>query len=107
MLYFPAYDGTAFNIVVFRDALPDAGPSLHLDRLSLVAQFAVGGLMGGDPATALRDELDRALAYDPGPVDAATASSRLHTDDFPVLEYRWFHGVEWVSILDSPMVDPD
>ena len=53
------------------------------------------------------DELDRALAYDPGLPDAATASSRLHTDDFPVLEYRWSHGVEWVSILDSPLVDSD
>jgi len=105
LLYFPAYGNTSFNVVAFRDELSDEEIRYHFERLSQPAERALRNLTDEDPVDMFERELQAALAR-----RAMFASSpepaplRLHTDDFPILEYRWAHGVEWVSILDSPMV---
>ena len=34
-----------------------------------------------------------------------TTTGKFHTDDFPVLEFNWAHGIKHISILDSPLVE--
>jgi len=105
VLYFPAYDGSSFNVIAFRDETPDDEIRLHVERLGLTATIELRQLLETDPAGALQAELDAAIASRPAFASVgADATARLHTDDFPVLEYRWTHGIEWVSILDSPLV---
>lgn len=101
LLYFPAYGDTSYNVVGFRDG---GTPRLRLERLGLIAGTELQRLTGSEPREYLRDELARSLQAPPPYGADDGAASRLHTDDFPVLEYRWAHGAEWVSILDSPLV---
>jgi len=105
VLYSPAYGESSYNVIAFRDELADDEIRLRLDRLSLKAMIEIKSLTGEDPPALLQHELDAALAARQGFADGPKAApGPLHTDDFPILEYRWAHGVKWVSILDSPLV---
>lgn len=103
VLYFPAYGGTSWNVVAFRDPVSPETVELHLDRLTPAARAALREVAGPArerlpaliaEAWSARRELDRLADAEPGP---------LHTDLRPVLEYRW-SSVEGVPMSDSPLI---
>jgi spermidine synthase len=106
VLYFSAYGGTSYNVVAFRDAVDAGELQIHLERLSPAAAGEIARLEGADPETGL-PRLVRQAWRDAGWLseEAAAISGPLHTDDRPILEFRWAHGVEGVSYLDSPLVE--
>jgi spermidine synthase len=104
VLYFSAYGDTSFNAVAFKEPVED--PTPNLGRLSRAAASQVEMLVPESTADhiskLMRESREngaklRRLARD--------APVRLHTDNDPVLEYRWAHGVKGVSIFDSPLVE--
>ncbi len=105
ILYFPAYGGTCFNIIAFKDPVNEEQLQLHLERLSTEAKEEIQKITPSKDT----DFLFQALVKNAWQIRhklneiAADTPGRLHTDDFPVLEYRWAHGVKDVSILDSPL----
>ncbi|MBI2192967.1 MAG: fused MFS/spermidine synthase [Planctomycetes bacterium] len=106
LLYFPAYGGTSYNVVALPRAAGAAEPSIHLERMGDKASLELARLDSRRPDTFIRMEVVEAMARARKiEADAARLTGRLHTDDFPVLEYRWAHGVPGVSILDSPLVE--
>jgi len=104
VLLFPAYGGTSYNVVAFRDA--DATPpSFHLERLGSSARRALAEVEGGEAEVVLPRLLAEATALTLRMTqEALRGEGPLHTDDRPILEYRWAHGAAGVSPLDSPLV---
>jgi hypothetical protein len=122
VLYFPAYGGTSYNLIAFREPMQPNQVGAALDRLSPAAAREIAriegasvegrgvggrGVEGGEVASVLAEllaqswrhqtDLNELAEHTPGP---------LHTDDRPILEYRWAHYVDGVSLLDSPLVQP-
>lgn len=105
ILLFPCYGGTSLNVICFRDPPLDTMLDLHYERLTREAQQQMEALMGrpileGVPEL-LRQSLVTAQTLAP---HVAAEKGRLHTDDFPILEFRWAHGVSGVPVFDSPLV---
>lgn len=106
VLYFPAYGGTSFNVVAFKEAVTEGTLDLHLDRFGPEAIREVSKIASSDPGPLFRELIRRAWVTQRKLEDlTAKTPGRLHTDDFPILEFRWAHGVKHVSILDSPLVE--
>jgi len=104
VLLFPEYGGTSYTVVAFRDAGPDL-PAGALERVTARARAALEEVAGG----AVGEVVPVLVAEARRVAEARLAESRalqgpLHTDDRPILEYRWAHGVPGVSPLDSPLV---
>lgn len=99
VLYFPAY-GNDFNVVAFAEPLPET--PLRLERISGRMRAALKRLGIEEPAAFFKEavgfsrDFERDIDARPGPVSAV-----LHTDDRPVLEYRWPQGNPAFSIFDS------
>lgn len=105
VLYFPAYGGTSVNVVAFKEAVTEPDLHLHLERFGPEATREVWKIASLDPGLLFPNLIRRAWVTRRKLEDlAATTPGRLHTDDFPILEFRWAHGVRHVSILDSPLV---
>ena len=104
VLYFPAYGGTSYNVVAFREPAPQE-LTADLSRLSSEARRQLEAIEGGEVEQVLPRLLQQAwvLGEDMRKLAAGYAGP-LHTDWHPVLEYRWAHGVTGVSPLDSPLV---
>ena len=106
VLYFPAYGGTSFNVVAFKEAVTEEKLELHLDRFGPEAIREVSKIASSDPGPLFRELIQRAWVTQRKLADlTAKTPDRLHTDDLPILEFRWAHGVKHVSILDSPLVE--
>ena len=104
VLFFPAYGGTSYNVLAFRDA-PPAGIAPALSRLSVDALEQLAVVAPGEPSQVFETLWSEARAVTADLTRmAATYSGPLHTDWHPILEYRWAHGVEGVSVLDSPLI---
>lgn len=105
VLYFPAYGNTSYIVVAFAEKFTADELSLHLERLGVRAASEIERLEGGPPSAVLPGLLTNgwSLARE---LDARSerTSGPLHTDDLPLLEYRWAHGVPGVSVFDSPLV---
>jgi spermidine synthase len=107
VLYFPAYGNTSYNLVAFREPVQPDALVVAFDRLSPAAAREIARVEGGEVERVLsgllaqswqhRTRLNALAERTPGPI---------HTDDRPVLEYRWAHGVDGVFFLDSPLVQP-
>jgi spermidine synthase len=107
VLYFPAYGDTSYNLVAFREPVQPDALVVALDRLSPAAAREIARVEGGEVERVLsrlleqswrhRTRLNALAERTPGP---------LHTDDRPVLEYRWAHDVDGVFFLDSPLAQP-
>jgi len=103
--FFPAYGGTSFNVVAFRDARDSDDIAPRFDRVGDEARRQWIRIEG-DPPEAVWPRL---LAQSRGAWQQLSRLSQeakgpLHTDDRPILEYRWSHGVDEVSPLDSPLI---
>jgi spermidine synthase len=107
VLYFPAYGGTCFNVIAFKDPVTEDKLQLHLERLNPQAKQEIRKITSADDVdllfqTLVKDawemhrKIDEIVPQIPG---------RLHTDDFPVLEFQWAHGVDNVSVMDSPLAE--
>ena len=106
VLYFPAYGNSSYNIVAFRDAVSETDLQLHLDRFGPEAMKEVRKLTSKDPDSFFPDLVRDTWAESQDiEKEIKKVRGRLHTDDYPILEYRWAHGVKYVSILDSPLVN--
>ena len=104
VLYFPCYGDTSFNVVAFADGTTP--PELRLERLSRPVLSEIAGMTVQDPLIHLQREMERAAAAGRRlEAEALSVPGPLHTDDLPLLEYRWAHGVSGISILDSPLVE--
>lgn len=105
VLYFEAYGGSSYNVVAFRDEVKPDEVVVHFDRMGPDARRDLTALLGSSPEDALPGlvargwEVSRILR-----TRALESHGPLHTDDRPILEYRWAHGVSGVSIFDSPLV---
>ena len=102
VLYFPAYGGTSYNVVAFKDAPPGRGAVLHLQRFAEPATRAVTSISGKAPSNLFPNLIAQVLAKR-AEMDglAAKAGSLLHSDDRPILEYRWAHRLRPISALKS------
>jgi spermidine synthase len=109
VLFFPAYGGTSLNAVAFRDPVDRARLRLHLERLTPAARRALSEVSAvhrgpTDPEALMPALLQFALELSARLEGRARSQTGpLHTDDLPVLEYRWAHGSPTVSVLDSPL----
>ncbi|MDO8806180.1 MAG: hypothetical protein Q7R35_17325 [Elusimicrobiota bacterium] len=103
VLYFPAY-GKDFNVVAFAGPLEDAPVSLERAGPRMLAEMRRLGI--SDPRAFFSEafrysrEFEKKLNEDNG-----FAPPYLHSDDRPVLEYRWAHGSPSLSIFDSLQAD--
>lgn len=104
VLYVPAYGGTSYIVIAFRDETPhNVVP--RFERLSPDARRELAALGEGTPEEILWGAVRQALsASDEIQRLSRSSTGPLHTDRHPVLEYRWSHGVAGVSIMDSPLV---
>ena len=103
--YFPAYGGTSFNIVAFRDAPGANGLTPRFERAGAEARREWLRVEGLEPEEAFPRLVAQSLrAYEQ--IERLTHGARgpLHTDDRPILEYRWSHGAAGVSPFDSPLI---
>jgi spermidine synthase len=111
LLFFPTYSGSSYNVVAFRDPVDPERVPLHLERLTPAARQAIRSISAvddapDDPELYLVRLVDAARKESPLLIRRAMREAGpLHTDDRPVLEYRWAHGIPEVSVLDSPLVD--
>ncbi len=107
VLYFPAYGGTCFNIVAFKDAISAEELQLHLERLGPEARRSIWKItFGKDTELLFRTLVEK--AWDTQRklnILAGRIPGRPHTDNFPILEFRWAHGVKHISVFDSPLVE--
>lgn len=87
--YYPAYGGSAYNAIAFRDLVADADMRLHLDRVGHRSEDALTKLLGTQWSEKLRGVLLQ-TSYETEYLDRRAAKNvgRLHTRNFPVLEYR-------------------
>jgi spermidine synthase len=99
VLLLPAYTHS-FHAVAFAD---DAPPALHLERLTPRMQAALAALGLPRPAPFFEEAVRQALIEQRTRDAARQAPDRrpLHTDDHPILEYRWSHGDPTLSMFDS------
>lgn len=103
--YFPAYGGTSFNIVAFKDARGPIQNVLRFDRAGIDARREWVRIEGGQPEAVMPRLLAQSRRAEQQLLRLSRdASGPLHTDDRPVLEYRWSHGMEGVSPFDSPLI---
>lgn len=105
VLYFRAYGRTSFNVVAFRDRITPESLVAHYERLGPEAMAQLTRVLGDDPIRVFEQGLSEAWDLRPRlQALAAEQVGRLHSDNFPILEFRWAHGVGGVSLLDSPLV---
>jgi spermidine synthase len=106
VLYFPAYSGTSFNIVAFKDPIDKADLQFHFERLGVEANREILKITSAKDTRLLFQALtEKAWLMQMGfNLMADKTGGRLHTDNFPILEFRWAHGDGGVSIFDSPLV---
>ncbi|PIU19915.1 MAG: hypothetical protein COT18_04985 [Elusimicrobia bacterium CG08_land_8_20_14_0_20_59_10] len=103
VLYFPAY-GRDFNIVAFSEPLKDMPLNMERAGPHMLAELRRLGV--SDPRVFLSEavrysrEFEKKLNGETG-----FAPPYLHSDDRPVLEYRWAQGVPSISIFDSLQAD--
>lgn len=105
VLCFSAYHGAAYNVIAFPETLTPEQLSCRWERFNPSVRHALKGLGYTNPEIDLiklleetwkrKERIDELIAKTTGP---------LHTDDFPILEFKWFHGVDDVSIFNSPMI---
>jgi protein-L-isoaspartate O-methyltransferase len=110
LLLFPAYGGTSYNAVAFRDPVDLGRLRFRLERLTAVARKEIRRISAADgqpdnPDVMLPALLERAVQMSAKLQAQVDPRGPLHTDDRPLLEYRWAHGMPNVSILDSPLVN--
>lgn len=106
---FPTGYNDAMTAIALTEAAP-GGPGLHLDRLAPKVAAALGGLGIADPRAFV--EARTRQAFSPAAEERLRAWAELpgagaHTDDRPILEYRWTHGARYVSSFDSLTVFDD
>jgi spermidine synthase len=101
LIFNSAYWG-AFNVVAFNN--PDSSLEMKLDRLTDRAKFNLQKFDIRDTRRFFPEQLAEATArsnsfdrYFDAPLDENT----LHSDSYPILEYRWSHGVGAASSFDS------
>ena len=106
VLYFPAYGGTSFNVVAFEANVGAADALLRLNRLGPEAKEELWRLTQANPVPLFESMVKKAWSTRPAFDRLADgAPDQFHTDNFPILEYRWAHGVQQVSVFDSPLVE--
>ena len=107
VLYFPAYGNSSYNLVAFREPVQQGALVAALDRLSPAAAREIARVEGDEVERILSKRLAESWRHRTRLNELAEATQGpLHTDDHPVLEYRWAHGVDSVSFLDSPLAQP-
>ncbi len=97
VLQFPGGWKDTYNVVAFAEATE---PRLHLDRLTPALGQALAKFNISDPA----DFFGRALAEALRIEEQARQQSFdlvLHTDDMPILEYRWARGDRLTDTYES------
>jgi predicted membrane-bound spermidine synthase len=106
ILCFPAYGGTSYNVVAFGEPREPSSFKLHLSRLGPSAERELRRFSDAPPAEFLQGELRAAIGL-AAQLESVSAreTGRLHTDAHPILEFRWAHGAEGISIFDSPLVE--
>lgn len=105
VLFFEAYGRSSYNVVAFRDAVSPGGITPRLERMGPRARASFAQAVGASPEEAMPRLLEVGWALsDVWSRRAAGAQGPLHTDDRPILEYRWATGTPGVSPFDSPLV---
>ena len=92
----------AWNAFATAEALSDAD-SWHRERLTPEVAAAIQRFGYESPAEFVEGSLRDALSTERRSMLAAWAAETKtrHTDDRPLLEYRWSHGAKYVSAFDS------
>ena len=106
VLYFPAYGNTSFNVIGFKEKVSPTSVFLHLNRIGFKANKALQDILyTSKPKEILNQQLMESFNIQRYCNRLAKENSNpLHTDDLPILEFRWVHGVDSVSVFDSPLV---
>jgi len=100
-LIIPAYH-QSFNIIAFNSSSPEA-IKLHLSQLSDKAKQALAELNINDPENYFNDVytisqmITERILRD---LDFSSNKNKIHSDNYPVLEYQWAAGTS--SLFDSP-----
>ncbi|MBL4867392.1 MAG: fused MFS/spermidine synthase [Pseudomonadales bacterium] len=107
VLYFSAYGNTSLNVIGFKNPVTPETAMLHLERIDPNAKIALQEILDTQNINKTLHELLATAWENRGKLNklAEANPSPLHTDDFPILEFRWAHGVEHVSVFDSPLVE--
>jgi spermidine synthase len=106
---FPTGYQDSFTAIALTEPLP-GGTVRHLDRLSAEALAALGGFGVADPRAFVEARIRE--AFSPAAEErmagwAASPEAGRHTDDRPLLEYRWSQSGRYVSAFDSLMTFDD
>ena len=105
VMFFPAYGSTSYNIVAFRDPITNSEKMMHIGRFQGQARQHITELSDMHPEEYFQDLIsNNTYLHQKFDLLYKTFGNHLHTDDYPILEYRWFHGVDEISVFDSPMV---
>ncbi len=97
VLQFPGGWKDTYNVVAFAEATE---PRLHLDRLTPALQAAMAKFDILDPAEFFGKTLAEALRIE-RVARAQSFDLVLHTDDMPILEYRWARGDKLTDTYES------
>lgn len=95
---FPAYRN-AYIAIAF--AKSGREPTLRTDRITPRMREAMARIGVEDPETHLRKRLRRAAERANRLASKVPADAQLHTENWPILEYRWSQGYSQLSMFDS------
>lgn len=105
VLCFLAYQKSSYNIIAFKEPVDPTTLALYLERLNPEAIKALESIGCPDPVKniplLIAESWERKKRVDSL---MQQVNEPFHTDDFPILEFRWSHGVDGVSIFHSPMI---
>ncbi len=105
ILFFSVYGGTAYNVVAFKEPLDQESVRLHHDRINSRVASIIREFTRDEPITYFTQLISGAWYAQRTILQKAIKTpDRCHSDNFPILEYRWAHGRRGVSVLDSPLI---
>lgn len=100
VLFFPAYKN-AYNAIAFAEEVDLSKLQPHHDRMTERLREALADMDVDAPREHFARMLRRAAARADRQAAKADPDQQLHTDNWPVLEFRWSQGYEGVSMFDS------
>ena len=98
VLLFPAYKNS--HIAVAFDS-PAERAQIHPGRITDRMRRAMASMGVEQPVPHLRERLEKAEARADRVAAKSDPAAQLHTENWPLLEYRWSQGYDGVSMFDS------